>query len=48
MSVPPLETSARERVRATRLALSVDSLAIVLAAVIAVAVFLGALPAIPW
>ena len=48
MHHPPLETSARERVRATRLALSVDTLALVLAASIAIAVVAGLLPSVPW
>jgi hypothetical protein len=48
MSQPPLETSARERVRATRLALSVDSTAIALAVIVAIAVLVGLVPSVPW
>jgi hypothetical protein len=48
MPSPPLETSAQERVRATRLALSVDSFALLLAALIALAIVAGALPSVPW
>jgi hypothetical protein len=48
MPTVPLENAARERVRATRLALSVDSLALLLAGLIAIAVLTGSLPAVPW
>jgi hypothetical protein len=48
MPTAPLENAARERVRATRLALSVDTLALLLAALIAIAVVTGLLPAVPW
>jgi hypothetical protein len=48
MPQPPLETSTRERVRATRLALSIDTTAILLAVLIAIAVGAGVLPSVPW
>jgi hypothetical protein len=43
-----LQPSARERVHATRIALSVDNIAILLAALIALAVAVGLLPSVPW
>jgi hypothetical protein len=48
MTSPPLEESARERVRATRLALSLDTVALLVAAVVVVAIVVGALPPVPW
>jgi hypothetical protein len=43
-----LQPSARERVHATRIALSVDNVAILLAALIALAVAVGLIPSVPW
>jgi hypothetical protein len=48
MSQPPLETSTRERVRATRWALSVDTTAIALAVILAAVVIAGLVPSVPW
>jgi len=48
MTSPPLEESARERVRATRIAISLDTVALVFAALVVVAVVVGVLPSVPW
>jgi hypothetical protein len=48
MPRPPLEGATLERVRATRLGLSVDATAIALAVAIAFAVLVGLLPSVPW
>jgi hypothetical protein len=48
MTSTPHETSDRRPVQTTRFALSVDTLALVLAALMAIAVVAGLLPALPW
>jgi hypothetical protein len=48
MTSTPHETSERRPVRATQLAVSMDTLALVLAALIAIVVVTGLLPALPW
>jgi hypothetical protein len=43
-----LDPTARERVRATRLALTTDVWAVLLAAALGLAVAIGLLPSVPW